>query len=99
MSDIIKHIKANKKMAIGLLVLVLITFGWVKFIGISPKSGPSIYAISTADSVISILDKMSEDEYLKIAIDKLSIFQSNQELEFKKSNKLFNKKYKISSWE
>ncbi|MEY4542025.1 MAG: hypothetical protein RL411_102 [Bacteroidota bacterium] len=94
MSDIIKYIKANKKMAIGLLVLVLITFGWVKFIGISPKSGPSIYAISTADSVISILDKMSEDEYLKIAIDKLSIFQSNQELEFKKLRRYIDNRVK-----
>jgi tetratricopeptide (TPR) repeat protein len=84
MSDIIKYIRANKKIAIGLLVLVLLTFGWIKFIGISTKSGPSINSISTADSVISILDKMSEDEYLKIAIDKLSIFQSNEELEFKK---------------
>ncbi len=81
-------------MAIGLLFLVLMTFGWVKFIGISPKSGPSIYAISTADSVISILDKMSEDEYLKIAIDKLSIFQSNQELEFKKLRRYIDNRVK-----
>ena len=94
MSDIIKYIRANKKMAIGLLFLVLMTFGWVKFIGISPKSGPSIYAISTADSVISILDKMSEDEYLKIAIDKLSIFQSNQELEFKKLRRYIDNRVK-----
>jgi DNA-binding CsgD family transcriptional regulator len=94
MSDIIKYIRANKKMAIGLLVLVLTTFGWVKFIEISPKSGPSINSISTADSVISILDKMSEDEYLKIAIDKLSIFQSNQELEFKKLRRYIDNRVK-----
>ncbi len=81
-------------MVIGLLVLVLTTFGWVKFIEISPKSGPSVYAISTADSVISILDKMSEDEYLKIAIDKLSIFQSNQELEFKKLRRYIDNRVK-----
>lgn len=94
MSDIIKYIRANKKMAIGLLVLVLMTFVWVNFIGISTKSGPSINSISTADSVISILDKMSEDEYLKIAIDKLSIFQSNQELEFKKLRRYIDNRVK-----
>lgn len=81
-------------MAIGLLVLVLMTFVWVNFIGISTKSGPSINSISTADSVISILDKMSEDEYLKIAIDKLSIFQSNQELEFKKLRRYIDNRVK-----
>jgi hypothetical protein len=94
MSDIIKYIRANKKIAIGLLVLVLMTFGWVKFIGSSPKSGPSINSISTADSVISILDKMSEDEYLKIAIDKLSIFQSNEQLEFKKLRRYIDNRVK-----
>jgi DNA-binding CsgD family transcriptional regulator len=94
MSVIINYISSNKKIAIGLGVLILFVLGWVKYEGDRKKGGPSIYAISTADSVISILDKMSQDEYLKIAIDKLSIFQSNEELEFKKLRRYIDNRVK-----
>ena len=81
MSVILEYIRAKKKAVIGFIILLLAVFGWVKYDGNSSSGGTSIYAISTADSVISTLDKMGQDEYLKIAIDKLAIFQSNQEIE------------------
>ena len=78
MSVLLNYISARKKLVIALCVFILTLFGWMKYSGNIVNNGPNIYAISTADSVISILDKMSEDEYLKIGIDKLSIFQSDQ---------------------
>lgn len=94
MSVIINYISSNKKIVIGLGVLILFVLGWVKFTRNSAGNGPNIYAVSTADSVIYIIDKMSEDEYLKIAIDKLAIFQSNQELEFRKLRRYVDNRVK-----
>jgi len=94
MSVILEYIRAKKKAVIGFISLLLAVFGWVKYDGNSSSGGTSIYAISTADSVISILDKMGQDEYLKIAIDKLAIFQSNQEIEFRKLRRYIDRRVK-----
>lgn len=96
MSVLLNYISARKKLVIALCVFILTLFGWMKYSGNIVNNGPNIYAITTADSVISILDKMSEDEYLKIGIDKLSIFQSDQELEFRKLRRYIENRVKAN---
>jgi tetratricopeptide (TPR) repeat protein len=96
MSILTNYISARKKIGIALFIVILTFFGWIKYTANIVNEGPSIYAISTADSVINILDKMSEDEYLKIGIDKLSIFQTEQDLEYRKLRRYIENRVKAN---
>lgn len=96
MSILANYISARKKIGIALFIVILTFFGWIKYTANIVHEGPSIYAISTADSVISILDKMSENEYLKIGIDKLSIFQTEQDLEYRKLRRYIENRVKAN---
>ena len=92
MNNIRIYIKENKKLFIGLLGLLLIVLVWFRTTNGNKESGSSIYAMSTADSVILVLDNMNQDQYLKVAVDKLSIFHLNQESEYKKLMRYISKR-------
>ena len=92
MDNIRIYIKGNKKLFIGLLGLFLLVLVWFRIINGNKESGSSIYAMSTADSVILVLDNMNQDQYLKVAVDKSSIFHLNQESEYKKLMRYISKR-------
>lgn len=92
MDNIRIYIKENKKLFIGLLGLLLLVLVWFRITNGNKETGSSIYAMSTADSVILVLDNMNQDQYLKVAVDKLSIFHLNQESEYKKLMRYISKR-------
>ncbi len=92
MDNIRIYIKGNKKLFIGLLGLFLLVLVWFRITNGNKESGSSIYAMSTADSVILVLDNMNQDQYLKVAVDKSSIFHLNQESEYKKLMRYISKR-------
>jgi len=84
MENIRIFIKENKKVVFGLVGAIILVFSGYFVSANNTNSVSNVYALNTADSVISVLDKMNQDQYLKVGIDKLALFQSDQDIEFKK---------------
>ena len=84
MENIRMFIKENKKVVFGLVGAIILVFSGYFVSANNTNSVSNVYALNTADSVISVLDKMNQDQYLKVGIDKLALFQSDQDIEFKK---------------
>ena len=88
MENISRFITANKRVLTGLLLVFFVALMGYFLSGSNEDSANNVYSLNTADSVISVLEKMNQEKYLKVGVDKLDLFQSAQPIEYKKLMKL-----------
>ena len=79
-----RFITANKRVLTGLLLVFLVALMGYFMSGSNEDSANNVYSLNTADSVISVLEKMNQEKYLKVGVDKLDLFQSAHPIEYKK---------------